>query len=110
MVKPCQSSIAALKRSSSEVVPNWYTPTFNQYSILYVWAYERSTQEYLAIKQDPLTIIIQTLADNVNDTDRNNVQALIIQELSRLHEGALARYGLRPSEFYHWQTHQIPKL
>jgi hypothetical protein len=27
------------------------------------------------------------------------VQALIVDELRRLHEGVLARYGLRPSEF-----------
>ncbi len=102
---------------------------------VYVWAYERSTQEYMAIKQDlmepdpirlayrqlikqtvrdivtqpekdALTIIQQTVALSVNDSDRDNVQALIIEELRRLHEGVLARYGLRPSEFYHWQSVQ----
>ena len=95
---------------------------------VYVWAYERSTQEYMAIKQDlmepdpirlayrqlikqtvrdivtqpekdALTVIQQTVALSVNDSDRDNVQALIIEELRRLHEGVLARYGLRPSEF-----------
>ena len=102
---------------------------------VYVWAYERSTQEYMAIKQDlmepdpirlayrqlikqtvrdivtqpekdALTVIQQTVALSVNDSDRDNVQALIIEELRRLHEGVLARYGLRPSEFYHWQSVQ----
>ncbi len=102
---------------------------------VYVWAYERSTQEYMAIKQDlmepdpirlayrqlikqcvrdivtqpekdALTVIQQTVALSVNDNDRDNVQALIIEELRRLHEGVLARYGLRPSEFYHWQRVQ----
>ena len=95
---------------------------------LYVWAYERSTQEYLAIKQDladpdPLRltwreVIKQTVRDVVRQpgrvavdvieeclsghelgADGDGVKALVIEELRRLHEGVLARYGLRPSEF-----------
>jgi len=102
---------------------------------LYVWAYERSTQEYLAIKQDlaepdpvrlawrdlikqtirevvtrpeqdALTIIAQAVDTHVPETERKNVQALVIEELRRLHEGVLARYGLRPSEFASWKTGQ----
>lgn len=100
---------------------------------LYVWAYERSTQEYLAIKQelaepDPIRLawrdlIKQTVHDIVANSDaepfsyiqkmviehvagneRDNVQALIIEELRRLHEGVLARYGLRPSQYYAWKA------
>ncbi|MGT2491672.1 hypothetical protein ACU4GD_16900 [Cupriavidus basilensis] len=33
------------------------------------------------------------------EAERGSVQALIVEELRRLHEGVLARYGLRPSEF-----------
>ncbi len=102
---------------------------------LYVWAYERSTQEYLAIKQDlaepdptrltyrdvikqtirdvvtqpkedALKIIQQAVVEHVPDASRNNVQALIVEELRRLHEGVLARYGLRPSEFTAWKARQ----
>jgi len=102
---------------------------------LYVWAYERSTQEYLAIKQDlaepdparlayrdlikrtihdvvvragedTLAIIRQAVADKVNESDRDNVQALILDELRRMHEGVLARYGLRPSELAAWKAAQ----
>ena len=102
---------------------------------LYVWAYERSTQEYLAIKQDPadpdplrLTwreVIKQTVRDVVRQpgrvavdvieeclsghelgADGDGVKALVIEELRRLHEGVLARYGLRPSEFAVWRTRQ----
>ena len=102
---------------------------------LYVWAYERSTQEYLAIKQDlsepdPLRlqyreIIKQTvnsvvtdpdqdtlskiralLSKQVIESDRNSIEALIIDELRRLHEGVLARYGLRPSQFDQWKKQQ----
>lgn len=102
---------------------------------VYVWAYERSTQEYLTIKQDlaepdpvrlawrdvikqtirdivthpdqdAYSVIQQTVIANVPKADRNNVQALIVEELRRLHEGVLARYGLRPSEFAAWKAGQ----
>jgi len=102
---------------------------------LYVWAYERSTQEYLAIKQelvepdpirlawrevikqtirdvvtqpdaDALSVIQQAVIASVPKTDRTDVQAMIVEELRRLHEGVLARYGLRPSEFAAWKTGQ----
>jgi Fic family protein len=100
---------------------------------LYVWAYERSTQEYLAIKQDlaepdplrlawrdfikhtihlvvshpeqdPLTKIREAVQKQVPERERLGVQALVIEELRRLHEGVLARYGLRPSEFVNWKN------
>ncbi|AMC36060.1 hypothetical protein [Janthinobacterium sp. B9-8] len=89
---------------------------------LYVWAYERSTQEYLAIKQnlvepDPIRLawrdviraairgvvrqpdvdaflVIQQIAlEKVAEDSRSGVQALMVEELRRLHEGVLARYG-----------------
>jgi hypothetical protein len=100
---------------------------------LYLWAYERSTQEYLAIKQglvepdpvrlawrdlikqtirdvvrqtdhDPLTSIQQVTVARVPEQERDNVQALIVEELRRLHEGVLARYGLKVSEFTAWKA------
>ena len=102
---------------------------------LYVWAYERSTQEYLAIKQnlaepdptrlayrdvikqtirevvtssgdDALSVIQQGGAEHVDEPNRVNVQALIVEELRRLHEGVLARYGLRPAQFDAWKARQ----
>ncbi|VAW88003.1 Huntingtin interacting protein E-like protein [hydrothermal vent metagenome] len=110
---------------------------------LYVWAYERSTQEYLAVKQnlvepdplrlayrdvikhtirtvitlpdkEPISVIDQALGEQVCEDDRDNVKVLVIDELRRLHEGLLARYNLRPSEFLQWQAsqankHHIPK-
>lgn len=100
---------------------------------LYLWAYERSTQEYLAIKQnlaepDPLRLayrelikntlqfivknlnkkpeafINSTLTDNVPQKDRAVLASLLLDELNRLHEGVLSRYGLRPSEFHAWKS------
>jgi Fic family protein len=99
---------------------------------LYVWAYERSAQEYQAIQQelaepdplrlvhraliketirsvvqhpqaDPLQVIAQALK-SVPEPERADVQALLVQELQRLHEGVLARYGLRPSELAAWKA------
>jgi Fic family protein len=100
---------------------------------LYVWAYERSTQEYLVIKQDlvepdplrlawrdfikktnhevvtrpdhdPLSSIQLAVTERVPEYEQSNVQALIVEELRRLHEGVLARYGLRPSEYASWKA------
>ena len=100
---------------------------------LFVWAYERSTQEYLAIKQDlaepdplrlawrdvikqtlrevvthpeldPVSSIQRSVAERVPAPEQADVQALIIEELRRLHEGVLARYGLRPSEYTAWKA------
>jgi Fic family protein len=104
---------------------------------LYVWAYERSTQEYLAIKQDlaepdplrlawrdfikqtirqvilqpqvePLASIAQSVAQRIPEQEQAEVRALIVEELRRLHEGVLARYGLRPSELLAWQELHRP--
>ena len=100
---------------------------------LYVWAYERSSQEYLAIRQelaepDPLRlswrelikktirevvlhpqeesikIIEQAVVDGVVENEQEAVTALIAEELRRLHEGVLARYGLRPSDYQKWRS------
>ena len=106
---------------------------------LYVWAYERSTHEYLAIKQDlaepdplrlawrdfikktihlvvtsaeqdPYAVIRQAVKAQIPESEQKDLQALVIEELRRLHEGVLARYGLRPSEFSAWKTeHQSNK-
>lgn len=102
---------------------------------LFIWAYERSTQEYTAIRQtlaepDPLrltwrNLIKDTVRSVVQQPERDaislveqavqagvpaeqwaEVKALILDELRRLHEGVLARYGLRPSQFQAWQMAQ----
>ena len=102
---------------------------------MFVWAYERSTQEYLAIKHhlvepDPLRLkyrdtlkaivcevvlkaekdtfgqIRALVAAQVVEADRDEVQALVVDEVRRLHEGFLARYGLRVSEWEAWKSTQ----
>ena len=102
---------------------------------LYVGAYARSTQEYLAIRQDlaepdparlvyrdvikqtihavvtrvgedALTVIQLGVAEHVEPENCANVQALIVEELRRLHEGVLARYGLRPAQLAAWKATQ----
>ena len=97
---------------------------------VYTWSYERSTQEYLSIKQnmaapDPLrlqwrTLIKQTMHEvlvqpeldplpfirssvaKVTLKDRESIEALIIEEMRRVHVGVLARYGVTPSQFSQW--------
>lgn len=99
----------------------------------FAWAYERSTQEYLAVKQDlaesdplrlawrdlikqtirevitqpelvPLSCIRRAVAEYVPEGEQAVVQALIVEELRRLHEGLLARCGLRLSEYRAWKA------
>jgi len=103
---------------------------------LYVWAYGRSTQEYLSIKQElaepdllrlqwrdlikstirqvvknpgqsPIDLIEIAVQVNVGQPDQPEVQALIIDELRRIHEGVLARYGLKPSELLEWKRRTV---
>ena len=104
---------------------------------LYVWAYERSTREYIAIRQDLAepsrlrlayrevikqavynavmrpsadptvepTIIEQAVASE----DREDVRFLIADELQRLHEGVLARYGIPLDAFRRWREASLRK-
>lgn len=102
---------------------------------VFVWSYERSTQEYLAIKQnltapDPIRLqyrqliklvvreVVQTPESNPLDVvqillnqapevvQQAELKAVIFDEIRRLHEGVLARYGLRPSELSAWKAAQ----
>lgn len=45
-------------------------------------------------------------ADGVPPPEQGAVQALVIEELRRIHEGVLACYGLRPSEYLAWKSVQ----
>jgi hypothetical protein len=102
---------------------------------VFVWAYERSAREYLAVHQslsepdpvrfrytrqihnlvgllvrdlipDPLAVIQDEASRLVPENDRKAFVENVTEDLRRLHEGVLARYGLRPSEFENWRSHQ----
>jgi len=51
----------------------------------------------------PLDVIRNSLTDLASEEERKEVADRIIEELRRLHEGVLARYGLRPAEFQRWR-------
>lgn len=110
----------------------------NQIELLrdvFVWAYERSCQRYLAITQniaqpDPLKIryrealiqavqsivkgllhpspvvITQIAQDYAVAADQTAFGDLLIAALQQLHEGNIARYKLRRSEYIAWQHAQ----
>jgi hypothetical protein len=102
---------------------------------VFVWAYERSTQEFLSLKRDlvqpdparlrhrmlvkelvrelvrrpevdTFTLLQRLAVERVTAEERQTVQSLVIDELRRIHEGVLARYGLRPSELQRWRDAQ----
>lgn len=106
---------------------------------LYLWAYERSVREYQALRQDlaepdpfrlqhgkavkrivrevVLSPEIETIAavekaipTGMKPSEHEDLTALVIEELRRLHEGVLARYHLRPSQFKSWKTRQDRRL
>jgi len=105
---------------------------------LYLWAYNRSSQQYTAIQQamgEPNTLrlhyrekirevvrsiilervegklIVEKInnaleANDVPVSDRNELFNLIETEMISLHEGNVARFGIRPSEFQTWRSLQ----
>ena len=107
----------------------------NQVELLrdvFVWAYERSCQRYLAIAQtmvepDPLKIkyregliqavqtvvkglmppspevIAEVAQDHAEEADQAAFREMLTETLQQLHEGSIARYRLRRSEYIAWQ-------
>lgn len=103
---------------------------------VFAWAYERSCQRYTVLRDalptpDPLRLrhreaVRLLVADIVSDgirredlaairqrataladpDDVEDVVALTVNELHQLHEGNIARYRLRPSQFREWMTGQ----
>ena len=53
---------------------------------------------------EPLSCIQRAVAERVPEGEQASVKALSVEELRRLHEGVLARYGLRPSEYTAWKA------
>jgi hypothetical protein len=111
----------------------------NQIELLrdvFVWAYERSCQCYLAITQtmvapDPLKIryrealiqavqtvvkaqlppskrvITQVACNHAEPADQAAFEQMLVAALNQLHEGSIARYRLRRSEYLAWlQAHE----
>lgn len=103
---------------------------------VFAWAYERSCQRYTVLRDalptpDPLRLrhretvrllvadivtdgvrrddaaaIRQRVAALVDPEDMDDVVALTFNELHQLHEGNIARYRLRPSQFRQWMERQ----
>ena len=98
---------------------------------IFVWAYERSCQQYVTVRDslpepDPFRlkyrsalrevvggivkdgqqptpeVIHQYARDLVTQDDLQNFCDVVTQELQGLHEGSIARFGLRPEEFRRW--------
>jgi Fic family protein len=100
-------------------------------SDLFVWAYERSTREYVVVSKslaepEPLRLqyrlqlheivadIVRNLRLDVHQAikqyadkqlskeDRLAFTEMVQEEIKRLHKGIIARYRIRPSEFEAW--------
>jgi Fic family protein len=100
---------------------------------VFIWAYERSCQQYVAVQQslappdsfrlryrtaltETIRCIIQNrrpataesiraaMASFVKPGDRERFVELALMEFEALYEGNIARFGVRPSEFAAWQA------
>ncbi len=61
-------------------------------------------------EQDALALLEGYLQEHgIPEEKRADVLALTLEELRRLHEGVLARYGLRPMQLAAWQA-RLAKL
>jgi hypothetical protein len=103
---------------------------------VFVWAYERSCQQYLAIRQElvppdtfrlryrqALSTAVKTIVlhrqkpargavvaiipPEVAKEDRDKFVKLVLDEFENLHEGNAIRFGIRPLEFAAWQERII---
>jgi len=99
---------------------------------IYVWAYERSCQQYVAVQQQLVppdtfrlryrnelaetvrtivrggrpaveTAILAIMPTTVVQADQPRFVALALEEFKTLHAGNAIRFGLRPLEFAAWQ-------
>ncbi len=109
---------------------------FNRVELIrdvFVWAYERSCQQYITVRDslpepDPfrleyraalrevigaivkgkLPATVEAIRENASEliaaSDQEQFCEVALQDLRGLHEGNMARYGLRPSEFHAWQS------
>jgi len=104
---------------------------------VFVWAYERSCQHYVAVQQNlvlpdlfrlryrqALSQVVATLvktnlaasAANVEnalppgvaDADKHHFIQLVLQEFATLHPGNAVRFGIRPLELAAWQAQHEP--
>ena len=98
---------------------------------IFVWAYERSCQQYVTVRDslpepDPFRlkyrsalreavgaivrdgqqstreVIHEYARDLISQDDLHKFCDVVEQELRGLHEGSIARFGLRPAEFRQW--------
>jgi hypothetical protein len=100
---------------------------------VFVWAYERSCQQYVAVRSEltppdtfrlrhraalaeavralvrggqPLTrrAISRAIPQSVAPADRERFVTLVLDEFKSMHAGNVVRFGLRPLEFQSWQA------
>jgi hypothetical protein len=103
---------------------------------VFIWAYERSCQQYVAVKQNlvppdifrlryrqALSEVVTAIVRNgeaptdaairarmpasVAEKDRNHFSRLALEEFKALHPGNAIRFGIRPLELSAWLTRHL---
>jgi hypothetical protein len=104
---------------------------------VFVWAYERSCQQYVAVKQQlvppdmfrlrhrqALSAVVASMVREgeaateavvraripaeMASSEREHFMELVLAEFKNLHSGNAVRFGIRPLEFAAWQEKQDP--
>lgn len=102
---------------------------------IYVWGYERSVKRYLSAREelvepDPFRLeyrkqlaeavreivcnditneddyILEWATANLPEANRTKFTDMVKREVAALHEGNIARFRIKPSEFYAWRKSQ----
>lgn len=60
----------------------------------------------LSLEREPIPVVRRCLDELELGEDRDKIEALIVEELQRMHEGVLVRNRLKLSEFAAWQAVQ----
>jgi len=78
---------------------------------VFAWAYRRSCARYAAVRQslgdpDPFRLRHRAVIGRaVRDVVLGRLMEVVNSELASLHDGNIARYRIRPSEFEAWKPH-----
>jgi hypothetical protein len=93
----------AMAENSTSVSNDYLTPIGQAWSAMPDVPYDTVRTVVLQPQADAQMVVDATLPADLPEAERQALRALILDELRRLHEGVLARYGLRPSQLQAWK-------
>lgn len=132
--RPCLQPFEDVNKRVSRLAAN--IPRVEQLRDVFVWAYERSCQHYVAVRQNlvppdifrlrhrqALAAVVATIVRQGEAATAANIRGrvpasvalpeqdhfidLVLAEFAALHAGNAVRFGLRPLEFSAWRNQHV---